>query len=111
MRYIKQPASGELHSSYGQEPPEGADKAKLEFDERNITVTDIRAAANTFTLERQGFVLKKLEVPKDVDWDNTEEASYVIGGLSRVCLKEQEASILASKLLAFCGWARVSREQ
>ena len=74
VRYTKQPPAGEGLNVYVYELPEGVDKASnLEYDVRDVTVTDLHSATESFSLERNGFVLEKLEVPKDIDWDNKEE--------------------------------------
>ena len=59
---------------YAYELPEGVDRASnLEYELHDVTVTDVRSAPQPFSLQENGFKLEKLEVPKDVDWDNEEE--------------------------------------
>ena len=61
---------------YAYELPEGVDRASnLEYELHDVTVTDVRSAPQPFSLQENGFKLEKLEVPKDVDWDNEEEVS------------------------------------
>ena len=57
----------------------GVDKASnLEYREFDVTVTDLRSASQSFNLRDNGFQLEKLEVPKDVDWQNDEQASHAV---------------------------------
>lgn len=66
---------GELYS-YAYELPEGVDRASnLEYELHDVTVTDIRSTSQPFTLQENGFQLERLEVPKDIDWNNEEEVS------------------------------------
>lgn len=43
-----------------------------------MTVTDLRSSSQPFTLRDNGFQLEKLEVPKDVDWQNEKQASHAV---------------------------------
>ena len=43
-----------------------------------MTVTDLRSAPQPFNLRDNGFQLEKLEVPKDVDWQDEEQASSAV---------------------------------
>ena len=73
---MKQAKEGEDLRVYAYELPEGVDRASnLEYELHDVTVTDVRSAPQPFSLQENGFKLEKLEVPKDVDWDNAEEAS------------------------------------
>jgi hypothetical protein len=57
----------------------GVDKASnLEYQESDVTVTDLRSAPQPFNLRDNGFQLEKLEVPKDVDWQDEEQASSTV---------------------------------
>ena len=74
VRYVKQAKEGEDLRVYAYELPEGVDRASnLEYELHDVTVTDVRSAPQPFTLQENGFKLERLEVPKDVDWDNEEE--------------------------------------
>ena len=76
VRYVKQAKDGEDLRVYAYELPEGVDRASnLEYELHDVTVTDVRSAPQPFSLQENGFKLEKLEVPKDVDWDNEEEVS------------------------------------
>ena len=57
----------------------GVDKASnLEYQESDVKVTDLRSATQPFNLRDNGFQLEKLEVPKDVDWQDEEQASSTV---------------------------------
>ena len=76
VRYVKQAKEGEDLRVYAYELPEGVDRASnLEYELHDVTVTDVRSAPQPFSLQENGFKLEKLEVPKDIDWDNGEEVS------------------------------------
>lgn len=49
---------------------------------------DVRPLKDQFSLERNGFNLYKLEVPKDLDWQNKEEVERIYYPLAEKLLKE-----------------------
>jgi hypothetical protein len=73
--YTKPPTSEEGLHIYIYKPQTGVDdKSSVSAPEpHDVTVTDLRSVPKTFTLQRNGFQLEKLDVPKDIDWSNNEE--------------------------------------
>lgn len=52
VRYSKAPVGGEPLRRYLYELPEGVEKASnIEYDQREVTVTDLRSMPQTFTLQ------------------------------------------------------------
>ncbi len=84
VRYAKKPAPGKDLHVYLYELPEGVEDANnLEYELHDVTVTDLHTSPQSFDLQGNGFQLEKLDVPKDVDWDNEEEVCPTIQGFHR----------------------------
>ena len=71
----------ELYSYvYKKEPGVKPEDQKEEFSnlerlETEVQVNDVRSIADSLSLGRNGFVLRKLNVPHDIDWTNKEEVT------------------------------------
>lgn len=53
----------------------GSPFTNLERIETQVQVRDLRPIADSFSLEKNGFVLRSLRVPNDIDWTNKEDVS------------------------------------
>lgn len=65
---------------YKKEPDVKPQDQKEEFSnleriETEVEVRDVRPIANSLSLEKNGFVLRKLEVPTDIDWSSKEQVN------------------------------------
>ncbi|CAL8463770.1 g3304 [Coccomyxa elongata] len=88
VRYAKQPADGQERRIYVYDLPEGVDKASnLDWEQHDVTVTDLRTAPQTFTLHENGFQLERFEVPQDIDWQNEQEVKEKVYPLLDALLK------------------------
>ncbi len=63
---------------YKKDPSAKPENQKEEFSnleriETEVQVTDVRPIAASLSLEKNGFILRKLDVPQKIDWSNKEE--------------------------------------
>lgn len=71
LQYVKPPRTGEELFVYKYELPEDVDRASnLEIDEVEVDFTDLRTGESPFDIVQSGFQLERLQVPKDIDWDD-----------------------------------------
>lgn len=82
--YYTKPSKDELYSyvykheldSKGEElQRNGQPFSNLERIETEVQVRDMRQVADTFSLKRNGVILRKLVVPGGIDWANKDEVS------------------------------------
>lgn len=79
--YYTKESSYDLYTHvYKKEPDVKPQDQKEEFSnleriETEVEVRDVRPIANSLSLEKNGFVLRKLEVPNDIDWSNKEQVN------------------------------------
>ena len=72
VNYVKKPVGGDklyLNVYTQEEHP-----TNLDLQETEVTVHDVHSAQQEFSLEKNGFVVRKITVP-DLDWENKEEVS------------------------------------
>lgn len=66
---------------YKKEPGVKPEDQKEEFSnlerlETEVQVVDVRPVADNLSLEKNGFILRKLHVPSSIDWTNKEEVLH-----------------------------------
>lgn len=98
IHYVQRPADGQPLETFLYELPEGKTRpSNVDHEEFDTKITDLRTVSKELTLERNGFKLAKLLVPKDINWqDEAEVRSSLdetdLGPIYRVlklCLVEQ----------------------
>ena len=53
--------------------PEGRKASNFERAEHTVPITDLHSVPQDFTLENNGFELRRLQIPADIDWQNEQE--------------------------------------
>jgi len=80
VSYVNSPRVDEELYVYKYELPKGIDKPNnLEFDEVEVTVTDLRTVEDThFDIVRNGFQLERFQVPADISWEDDKDVNRII---------------------------------
>ena len=58
--------------------PEGKKASNFERVEHTVPITDIHSVPQDFTLENNGFELRRLQIPSDINWSNEQEVLYCL---------------------------------
>ena len=97
---------------YKKEPGVKPEDQKEEFSnlerlETEVQVADVRPVADNLSLEKNGFVLRKLHVPDSIDWTNKEEvlsSSYAmwLQCLALSCSLKNASYICCAKVSRAC---------
>ena len=75
--YIEKPVNGDQLYAEVQTAEKSA-VSNLKRNEKEVVVHDIRTAGRPFSLLTNGFELHKLEVPKDLEWDNADQVCHLV---------------------------------
>lgn len=82
--YTRKPAHGPLYryvyegsvaATAGTAAEQAQKSTNLDKATTQVRVEDVRPIADQFSLEKNGFILRRLAVPDTIDWENKAEVS------------------------------------
>ena len=58
--------------------------SNFDMEQRLIEVSDMRTADKSFSLQKEGFILRHLQAPMDLDWQDEKQVQFAMTMVSGV---------------------------